>query len=185
MLRAAYTEVLICEKLIEMMQKKSYMDIKVTELVKYANISRSAFYVHFDSIFGVIQKIEDDFIANIMDRTATTVLTSDNKVSDSTVAILQYIKENLNIYRALCGPHGDPSFQPRLSSSFSERFAAKLSKHANRKLPKAQVRLIYENISGGRWSMYKWWAFHEDEVTVEEMAELCSRINSQLLSLLD
>lgn len=47
MLKRSATEKVICETLIEMMEKRRFDTIKVTEIVKKARISRSAFYVHY------------------------------------------------------------------------------------------------------------------------------------------
>jgi AcrR family transcriptional regulator len=62
MLRKSDTETIIIEKFLELMRQKSCFKIKVTELIKLANISRSSFYDYFDSIYDVIQSIEDNFI---------------------------------------------------------------------------------------------------------------------------
>lgn len=61
------TERQICDAFFELMKEKSCSAIKVAELTRIAGISRSTFYVYFDSIDDVLQTVEDDFLSNLVD----------------------------------------------------------------------------------------------------------------------
>jgi DNA-binding transcriptional ArsR family regulator len=172
----------ICEKLIEMMQQKPCFEIKVTELVKYANISRSSFYNHFNSIYDVVQKIEDDFMAGLPDEGLIFLSGIKDGNYDALLSRLNYLKENISILRALLGPNGDPTFMSKLVYQ-TDKTLKKRSKQATIRLSDVEIKLIIENISGGTWQMYKWWVFHEDEISVEDLTKLIRKIHTHLLHL--
>jgi AcrR family transcriptional regulator len=47
------TEAYICAKFLDLVETKPFYTIKVKELAEYASISRSTFYLYFDSIYAV------------------------------------------------------------------------------------------------------------------------------------
>ena len=110
--RVVDKETLICEKLIEMMEDTSFFDIKVTDFVKFAGVSRSMFYLYFNSLYDVLQKIEDDFIDGLLSEkevVSSTKIKRDNKIDSTIIAKTEYIKKNKKILRVLTGKNGDPS----------------------------------------------------------------------------
>ncbi|MDR1030845.1 MAG: TetR/AcrR family transcriptional regulator [Treponema sp.] len=180
MLREPSTKTHICEKLIEMMQHKPCFEIKVTELVKYANISRSSFYSYFNSIYDVVQKIEDDFIAGLPNERFVFLSCIKDDDYDTLLSRLNYLKENIRILRAFLGPNGDPTFLSKLVYQ-TEKMFRKQSKQMPISFSDVEIKLIIENISGGTWQMYKWWVFHEDEISMEDLTELIRKIHKHLL----
>lgn len=184
MLRGPTTEDYLCEKMVELMETNPCLQIKVMELTQYAKVSRGTFYLYFNSICDVIQKLEDDYIAGAK-QLASKSPTSPHKSYDDTRAQITYLKENMRVYRALVGPNGDPAFQPRLMNALASWFYDRNLKDRGSKLTPTERRLVYEHVMGGRWAIYKWWAFHEDEMTVDEMTQMIRRIDKQMVSLLE
>jgi len=185
-LRTPDTEKLICSKLIEMMETTPFYQIKVSHLVNNAVISRSTFYLYFDSIYAVIQKIEDDFIEN-MPIGSFSVGNSNTKfdpvdLSSELYAGVEYMKQNINTFRVLSGNNGDPSFQSRLMNRswklMKNRFTSLSDGSATEK------RLVFEYLLGGQWSLIKWWASHENELTTKDVSILIGKLMSQAFNLL-
>lgn len=57
------TKQLIKDNFIELLfEKKDIKKVKVTELVKRANIDRTTFYSHYDNIYSLAQEFEYEFI---------------------------------------------------------------------------------------------------------------------------
>jgi Transcriptional regulator len=177
------TETLICQSLLDLMESKRYPDIKVTELVKHANISRSSFYIHFDAIEDVLQKIEDDIISEFPDENSKLIQKIKGGDPDGLLESLLYIKKNMRKFRILIGEYGDPYFQIRIGNRTSRLLYSSLAS-ANTKLTTTQLKLICENVSSGRWGMYKWWIFHEDEVTLNDIIEMTQKIMRQIADLI-
>jgi hypothetical protein len=182
MLRGPSTEKHICEKFLELMQEKSCFTIKVTELVKHANISRSAFYVYFDSIYDVIQKIEDDFFAGSLFHISTIFQGSEVDIGSIT-SVLSYYKQNKNIIGALCGPYGDPAFQQKL--------VYQMIKHLNRPekgdtsgIAYAERKMTEQFIFFGGWEVAKNWVLSDGEISLEDMAKIVQKTLKQILPLI-
>lgn len=182
MLRQTETEKIICETMLEMMQHKPYLEIKVTDLVKKANISRSTFYIYFSSIIDVLQKIEDDFIDGFPYESQASLADYSIGNGEKLIDSLRYIKKNMYVYRTIIGENGDPKFQNKLVER-QLLFFNRLNKAYAGKYSSDELELICANISGGKWNMLKWWAFHEDKISIERMASLINNINSQISSL--
>jgi AcrR family transcriptional regulator len=179
MLRGPSTEKHICKIFFEMMKEKSCFKIKVVEFIKYANISRSTFYVYFDSIYDLIQKIEDDFIAGLFDEKNVPLPYCRKDVANSLINTLEYMKKNMNVLQALCGPHGDPEFQLKVKNRLAKFFNRNFGKTVAR-LPDIERKLMLEFISGGRWQMYIWWIFNDRKVSIQDMHKAIMKVMGQL-----
>ena len=186
MQRQQVSEILIEEKLLDMMKTTPFQKIKVTEFVEFAGISRSSFYVYFDSIYSVIQKMEDDFISGLTDEDEMSVPISEGDYTGGfdpkTIAKVEYIRNNLRMIQILTGENGDPLFQARMANRTWRIFR---KRYANRsKLPESQQKLICEYMCGGQLNLYRWYANHAEETTIYEMGILLEKLTSRVLSLL-
>lgn len=94
------TKRLIKKVFAEMLsEKKELGRISVSELCKRADISRGAFYSHYDDIYGVAADYENEMIDTFFD-SARLVASSDiMKFIDS---IFEFIRQNNENYRLLC-----------------------------------------------------------------------------------
>ncbi len=169
----------ICECLLDLMEEKPYHKIKVSELVKNAGISRSSFYFYYESIPDVVEQIENNFIKGISDEsTAAMRIVSGqaNNVSFSDLIrpTIQYVYSHLRVFRILTGPNGNSAFQTRLTERIYNIYNILHSaSQANSRIDKT---LICELMSGAQWSLYKWWANHEKDASVDDMVEFVTRL---------
>ena len=78
-------------------EKGAINNITVTELVKRADLTRGAFYSHYDSIYDVAQEIESDLqeiaFSNIKK------VSSMNDMYDFIDLMFNYLKDNEELYR--------------------------------------------------------------------------------------
>lgn len=187
MQRQAVSEKLICDKFLDMIETTPFQKIKVTEFVQFAGISRSSFYVYFDSIYSVVQKMEDDFIEGLTEdnRMVLPRLSdySSNVIDPNTIVKVEYIRQNLRMIRILTGENGDPAFQARMANRtwriFKKQYAGRS------KLSEAQKKLICEYMCGGQLNLYRWYANHENEISIYEMGALLEKRTSKVLSLME
>ena len=165
--KRADNEKLICEKLIEMIEQKPFHEIKVVEFREYCGISRATFYTYFDSIYSVLQKIEDDFFSGLM------AVSGEVKefTRANTLSSAKYIQNNFRVFRALCGTNGEPAFQARLVSHSKRRFNTLFTRYTT-KLTAAEMSLIIEFLANGQVSLLKWWAFHDDEISLNDFLKI-------------
>lgn len=126
------TRKLIKETFAELMaEKKNLANITVTELVKRADITRSSFYTHYDSIYDVAQ----DFQNETLDLLKSTIrqLSSMSDVYNYLDQIFTYIKENENIYSLILSSNEPQYFSSRLNTLINKTLQEALinSNHAD------------------------------------------------------
>lgn len=125
----------IKETFAELMQeKKELNNITVTELVKKANITRSAFYTHFDSIYDIAQEIQDETLDLLM--TNLNGIHSIDDLDHYLDIIFNYLKENEKIYSMLLSSNDPMLFSNRLSKTINNYILSLLEKtnHENLEL---------------------------------------------------
>lgn len=80
-------------------EKRQLNKITVTELVSKANISRGAFYSHYDDIYSVAEDYESELFECFFDN--ATLLNLGN-VDEFIDVFFRYLKENDDNYKLLC-----------------------------------------------------------------------------------
>ncbi len=102
-------------------EKGAINNITVTELVRRANLTRGAFYSHYDSIYDVAQEIESDLqemaFSNIKN------VSSMNDMYDFIDLMFNYLKDNEELYRKLMQSDDPIMFINRLSKKFYHVFS--------------------------------------------------------------
>ncbi len=126
------TKKLIQNTFLELLnEKKELNKISVTELVKRAEITRSTFYTHYESIYEVAQEYEDQAIEllHFNDDDLNSIEEIENYFDD----IIRYLKENEETYKML------------LSANETFYFLQKLQKKAYQKLTFSLKKVIKTN----------------------------------------
>lgn len=80
-------------------EKRELSKITVTELVSRANISRGAFYSHYNDIYGVAEDYENELFECFFDN--STLLSMGN-IDEFIDVFFQYLKQNDSNYKLLC-----------------------------------------------------------------------------------
>ena len=79
-------------------EKREIKNITVTELVKRANITRGAFYTHYDNIYGLANEFQEELFETIFDKEIPQSNGEINKYFDD---IFNYLEKNKNLYAKL------------------------------------------------------------------------------------
>lgn len=64
-IRRERTHTRIKNSMLQLMGKKAFDEITITELSREAHINRKTFYSHFDSTDAVLTELEDDFVERV------------------------------------------------------------------------------------------------------------------------
>lgn len=80
-------------------EKKELGKISVSELCKRAELSRGAFYSHYDDIYGVAEDYENELIDNFFDNAR---LVETRNIMDFIDSVFEFIAQNNENYRLLC-----------------------------------------------------------------------------------
>ena len=174
MLRNPDPEGYMCDRLLDMMEDVPFHKIKVTEFCRFANVSRSAFYAHFDSIYDVIQKIEDDYFAGMPGEGefvfSQIAGSSDSQVVAELMRITgEYANAHLREFRILSGENGEPSFRYRLARRV-RAIASKLIDDSGMVMEPTQRDLLVEFTVGSQIAAAHWMSTHADEVDADAIA---------------
>ncbi len=101
---------------LELLLEKDVSQITAKEVVESLGMNRTTFYLHYKSVYDVIQEVEDELFADLyacMEPFAD--YTFDDRYfrepDPSIMAITRYIREHRLALSALFGPHGDYNFQ--------------------------------------------------------------------------
>ncbi len=178
------TKQIIRDTMIDLMQEKNFFDVTVTELAKAAGISRTGFYNHYDSVFDVVQDIEDEFIKGIDRSYNVEVLLHDGFTRQNHDRIeeqVRYLQKNIKTVKALCGTYGDPAFQARLANR-TDKILSKTFSEKKGTAPLDQ-ELTSEFLAGGQWYIYRWCAFHEHEIKPDQLADVLGNMYNQVFDL--
>lgn len=180
MLRNPDPEGYMCEKLLDMMEEVPFYKIKVTEFCRFAGVSRGAFYSHFDSIYDLIQKIEDDYFDGLIAEDEFTLDTVSNKSNEDVTRELmrntsEYLQRNLRTSRILLSENGEPSFAARMSARI-RRITERLVDEAGIDMPPEQKRLLIEYSTGGQLSAARYISAHADEMDAKAIDEFTMNV---------
>lgn len=102
--RTRKTRAALYEALIVLLREKPLRDISVTELTSAADVNRSTFYTHFQDIFDLYEKLQDDFKACLQEL-------AEREVDDLRRAnyrplltnFFSYIRENREVFQVVFG----------------------------------------------------------------------------------
>lgn len=170
----------ICEKMLDAMEKKRFSEIKITEFVSSIEIGRSTFYMHFDSIYAVIQRLEDNYLYGYeYYGSQTAKLNLDNNAE--MLRWLSYVKKNLRLFRILSGPNGDPGFEARLENWMRKIFF----NSDNVQNVTDEVNFLQSYHIGGVIYAMKWWAVHEDSFDDKQILSLIQKMGKAGMGLFD
>ncbi len=177
------TERLVCDAYIDLLDEKPFDRVRAKDLIERAGIGRSTFYDHFDSPAAVLELIENDIHDSFPDGACAALEEGipDNVRAGAIQAACRHLQKNARVYRALCGPNGDYAFQARMERR-NRQVMETLFSHGVSMRSKAEQQIAIQAMAGVQWYTLKWWAFHSDEVSVVELANMLDRIQRGIMS---
>lgn len=169
--RVRKTRAQLLQGLIQLMEEKDVKDISVKELADLVDINRGTFYLHYNDIYDMLSKTEDELFVEfneILDRNLKSDTLTVSPRS-TLLDIFTFLERHRDISRVLIGPHGDLAFINRLKNLVKE--------HLQHILEREHVSGDYEYynpfIVSGCIGVIETWLNHPVPHSPEEMAELC------------
>lgn len=122
--RVRKTKKLLLDGLTRLMSEKKINKITVKELTDLVDVNRATFYLYYNDIFDMVEKIETDMIVYLMD--AFEEFSNKGKTFENALCLItrlfEYIKEYSQLCKILLGPDGDYAFVEKLKSSIKTAF---------------------------------------------------------------
>lgn len=105
------------QSLIQLMEKKQITQITVKELTELADVNRGTFYFHYNDIYDMINKTEEEFFTvfeALFDRCPTNKEYSSALTKNYLEAIFTFVYENRDFCKIMLGPNGDMAFVEKM-----------------------------------------------------------------------
>jgi len=170
---------------IELLDKIPIEKISIQQLANKANVSRGTFYLHFDNIYQLLEKIEDDLIneLRIINKDFHLFsLPNHDLTKMSTVPYFyetyEWIRKNKLYIKVLFGINGSPSFKNKWRSCIYEIFSKKI-KHDN-------IRVIDEDmfctaVSSSWLGVIESWINLRDDMNSESLSKIIGIMTKNIL----
>ena len=159
--------------LLQLMEEKPIHDIAVKELTDLVDVNRGTFYFHYQDIYDLLHRIEDDFFEQF-DLTL-------REAKPSAVnypylhAVFSFLGENKDFCRIMLGPHGDMQFVDRVKARVDAQcsvFWDLLAPGADRQ----RYGIYNAFIINGCVGLIQEWVQDRSALTVESITELTATI---------
>lgn len=157
-----------------LLERKSYNNITVQDIIDEADIGRSTFYAHFETKDDLLKELCKELFGHIvnsaMDCTHTHGLYSDGSAPESVFChLLQHLAENDNNILGLLSCENSGIFLRYFKDSLNELIYSQFVKqnsHKNEALPED---FLINHISGSFVEMVLWWIKGHRKQTPEEL----------------
>lgn len=110
--RIVLTRTLLKNALVKLMQERHISKISVRSLCEVADINRSTFYVHYTDPYDLLSKVEQEVLENLNKYLEKQDFNYTCPISVQVLTrILDYFKENVELFKALLSKNCDFAFQ--------------------------------------------------------------------------
>ncbi len=115
--RVKYTIMVIKQSFVKLLKAKPIAKITIKEICEEADINRATFYAHYQDQYDLLQQIENDIISDINQYLGSYNLRNAHEMPlEMLDKILEYIKENSEIFDVLLNSSGDIKFQQEVTN---------------------------------------------------------------------
>lgn len=112
--RKKYTRMVLKDSLIALLKSKPLSAITVKEICNHADINRSTFYTHYKDHYDLLNKLEEEIIADMNTYLNAHNFAQKEKAMQTTIKLLEYIKSKHEICYTLLIENKDTSFEERV-----------------------------------------------------------------------
>lgn len=131
--RAIRSRKMIKKAFYELLEKKNFHDISITDIAENADINRGTFYLHYVDKYDLLNKVENELLESLMEYARETSfdgvfeldaksnILSINKPVPFIKKLFEFLKMNHVLVKGVLGPNGDPRFQNKVKAFIRER----------------------------------------------------------------
>ena len=173
------------KSLVHLSKNRQLNKITVKEICENAELSRNAFYFHYEDINALIRDIEDSIIDEIQG-----ILKDIEKIEFpmsvyATIdGFIDLFEEKKDTVLMLMDKSFSTSFTERISTMFSE-FNYKYFQEFHGDNSKVSYEFFYIYLSGGLYDVVKYWLDNQDKMDKASLKALCYVFIKRLLLPID
>ena len=187
-IRIRFTKKLIQESLIELMAKKSILNIRVNEICDLAGISRSTFYTYYDDQYDLLKQIEDQTFKAIEHITQNyrkdfrkNGAISSAAMDEMVQGFINYIAENNDSIQVLLSENGDYLFQKRFFRNNIERLQEYRDVKEKKGLDDETIKCYSLFAVGGLLVVIQDWLKNGMNIPAPKMAKIMAGLMNRIM----
>ena len=174
--RAAATRQRIRTAFLTLLRQRPIHTISVKELCAMAGVSRGTFYAHYEDIYDLLYRIEDEMAADIAAALEPLMATIDeNTPVIISARIFQILKDNSDLCTVTLSEYGDKEFAERLIGMGRDK-CIELYRSYFQDVPPEAVDYYYAFVSSGILGLLRRWLESGTSTSPENMARLAEGI---------
>ncbi|AVQ98186.1 TetR family transcriptional regulator [Oceanobacillus iheyensis] len=172
--RKKYTRMVLKDSLIALLKSKPLSAITVKEICNHADINRSTFYTHYKDHYDLLNKIEEEIIADMNVYLNEHNFGQKEKSLQTTKKLLEYIVSKHDICYTLLIKNKDTSFEERVME-VARGFLIDnwMDDH---EMDSSDSNYISTFIISGSIHVIKYWLSHNMDKTPQQIAEIINTI---------
>ena len=168
----------------ELVQQKDMADITISELTEKADVTRSTFYMYYDSIGAVRNDIEDVILSHI-----EKIMNEANLVQSmlNPYPLLYAITNEINKYdeynRYILSSNNSGELLDKLKKMIIDAFVNTMQKNTQIHVNVAKAKYVAAFCTAGICETFKMWFNHQSSLTLEELCTHISQMVTKALAL--
>ncbi len=171
--RVLYTKMFLKESLLDLMKEKPIDKITPTELCRRAEINRNTFYKHYYTTRDLLQEIEDEFSAQIVESLGAKL--HQNDTLQLLQQICQIVLDKKEFCKILLSANGDPAFMQDVIM-LGKGFILQSWEEMGVLLSEEKMEIAFAFIISGSVAIMRTWAAGDMSIPPQEIAELINRL---------
>ncbi|WP_337955802.1 TetR/AcrR family transcriptional regulator, partial [Clostridium luticellarii] len=169
--RVKYTKMVIRQSFVKLLKQKPISKISIKEICEDADINRATFYAHYKNQYDLLKQIENETINDINQYLSSYDFKSKNDVPVAGIErILEYVKENSQLFDLLLNSNGDTHFQQEIIKIIGKQHFIPIK--GNNLLKKEESEYIFYFLASGSICTIQKWLREGMKKSINEMAEL-------------
>lgn len=183
--RIIKTKNAIFEAFKQLVQEKDMSDITISELTQKANITRSTFYMYYDTVSDVRTDIENTIIARIDRIMSETDILNSIKNPYPLLSMLadEILKQDTN-NRYILSSSTSGQLLDKINDRIVDAYMHWFSSHEGLTSDLGKTKYIVAFAAAGMMECFKIWFNHKSSLTLEELCKNISDAMSKGISLM-
>ena len=183
--RIIKTKNAIFEAFKQLVQEKDMSDITISELTQKANITRSTFYMYYDTVSDVRTDIENTSIARIDRIMSETDILNSIKNTYARLSMLadEILKQDTN-NRYILSSSTSGQLLDKINDRIVDAYMHWFSSHEGLTSDLGKTKYLVAFAAAGMTECFKIWFNHKSSLTLEELCKNISDAMSKGISLM-
>jgi AcrR family transcriptional regulator len=171
--RKLRTKRLLREALMALMLEKDYTDITLQDITDRADVSRTTFYLHYQTkdelLYKSMEDLYNEMFHTVKSATREEVLKGElDWATDSTD--FKHVADNAGFYRVVLGEKGVPSFIVHARQYLAEMLKEMIEGLAPKEGARLPNDFMAYFLAGAEIGVLTWWLNHLDKYTPDDIA---------------